>query len=109
MSEMIDNLPRIRGGAMSSPFKTLAFSSLLPLALGVYLLTSGRAIHRSLMSVPLGWCVQNTGSDQSGVGLTGAELESFNTWIDAHPEIRVRAAVDQLALFRDAQRATDVR
>lgn len=99
-----DNLGSSRG-ALLRPFMTMAWVSVVPLAVGIYLLVSGRTIHRCLMSVP----AEDGGAGDEGIdpatGLSDSEMKAFAAWLERHPEFRSRARLDQVALFRDAQRS----
>ena len=99
-----DDLRPIRGASMN-PLKTMVFVSVVPLAVGIYLLKSGRTIHRCLMSVPAEVSEAGHGSIDPATGLSESELKAFAEWLERHPEFRSRAQLDQVALFRDAQRS----
>jgi hypothetical protein len=87
------------------PLKTMVWVSLVPLALGTYLVVSGRTIHRCLMSVPSGWGGAARDGLDPETGFSDSEQKAFEAWLEQHPEIRSRALSDQIALFRDAQRS----
>ena len=88
-----------------NPFKILALSSLPALLVGIYFLRSGRLIHRLLMFIPLDCRAAERDGAIPGINLEGDELEEFKQWLEGSPEISKRDRADQLALFRDAQRA----
>ena len=99
-----DNLGSSRGASLK-PLKTMVWVSMVPLAVGTYLLVSGRTIHRCLMSVPPGVGDAGRGGIDPVTGFSESELKAFAAWIERHPEFRSRALTDQVALFRDAQRS----
>jgi hypothetical protein len=92
------------------PLKILWYSSLLPGAVGLRLLVSGSTLHRVLMAVPLG--LKRTRPPSGGSlaerRLSGDELIGFQKWLKDHPEFQERDEIDQLALFRDAQKSGEV-
>lgn len=92
-----------------SPFKILALSSLPALLVGCYCLISGQLIHRLLMFIPLNCRAAEMDGAIPGINLEGEELDAFKQWLESSPEISKRDRADQLALFRDAQRAGEVR
>ena len=87
------------------------FGYFLPLAIGIYLLTSGRILYDCLMSVPATSqpiSASVSDSESEGIrpsGLTQTEQEAFDKWLEANPAMQKRDPSDQLALFRDAQEA----
>lgn len=99
MREVLATLPTARQAPLTSPWRTGLISALAPLAAGLYLITNGRIVHRVLMAVPPG--------PTDAIGLVGEELQEFRTWLERHPELAERPAVDQVALFRDEQARRD--
>ena len=99
-----------RKASMLVPIKLAIAGSLLPLAVGTYLMKSGGLLYHCLMSVPTFQPMVT--KDQSpakkrrelapGIVLDDHEIEAFHTWLDQHPEFQNRPLVDQIALFRDA-------
>ena len=76
--------------------------SLLPLAIGAYLLKSGELLYRCLMFVPVFQpAARNSRELAPGIVLANHEIEAFHTWLEQHPEFQNRPLVDQIALFRD--------
>ena len=72
---VMDNFGSSRRAALM-PLKTLVWTSLVSLAAGSYLLVSGRAIHRCLMSVPAG-----SGEADPVAGFSDRELTAFTAWL----------------------------
>ena len=99
-----DNFGSSRGASLK-PLKTTVWISMVPLAVGSYLLVSGRTIHRCLMSVPPGVGEAGRGGIDPATGFSESEMKAFTAWVERHPELRSRALPDQIALFRDAQRS----
>jgi hypothetical protein len=99
-----DNLGSGRSAALK-PLKTMVWVSLVPLAVGTYLVVSGRTIHRCMMSVPPGGSGAEGADADHATGFSGSEMKAFTEWLEQHPELRARALTDQVAMFRDAQRS----
>ena len=112
MGEQLDGLSGQGKSAVLLPLKVLFWSVLLPLGLGIRLLVSGTTLHGWLMMVPLGggkFTEQSSGNRSlARKRLDDEEFAQFNTWLKANPEKMKRDEVDQLALFRDAQKAGEV-
>jgi hypothetical protein len=104
MSDLIEKIPNKQRGSVYAPMKVLIYSAFLPFALGLYLLNSGRTIHRILMSIPIGSRDHDDKNALAGTTLVGDEAEAFKNWLTEHPEMSKRESIDQIALFRDAQR-----
>ena len=104
MSDLIEKIPIKQRGSVFAPMKVLIFSAGLPFALGLYLINSGRTIHRILISIPVGGRDHDDDNAFAGTTLVDEEKEAFMTWLDENPEMNTREAIDQIALFRDAQR-----
>jgi hypothetical protein len=65
-------------GVSLKPLKTIVWVSLVPLAVGTYLVVSGRTIHRCLMSVPVGGGdAGRRGGIDPLTGLSESELQAF--------------------------------
>lgn len=93
---------RTRKASMLAPIKLAVASSLLPLAVGTYLLKSGGLLYQCLMSVPsLPPATRKRRELAPGIVLDNDEIEAFHTWLEQHPEFQNRPLVDQVALFRD--------
>jgi hypothetical protein len=91
--------------ATLKPLKAIVWVSLVPLAVGSYLVVSGRTIHRCLMSVPPGSSEAGGADADPATGFSESEMKAFTAWLQQHPEFQSRALTDQVALFRDAQRS----
>lgn len=113
----------------NSPAKMVFWTILLPLVLGIRLLVSGRTLHGWLMAVPdgKGETVERPPREKASPEsseepvkeprkstrglplaqrrLTEEEYEKFQKWLAEKPDMQKRDEVDQLALFRDAQKA----
>ncbi len=83
----------------------LTMSIALPLSLGLYLVLSGRSVHRCLMSLPPGMGPRLPRPDKNWMGLNEADLEAFEAWIQQHPDLASRSPEDKVALFRDSQKS----
>ena len=106
IQEAIEALPESRRASVAAPVRALFFGALLPMAVGTYLLISGRLLHGLLMSVPYGFRdYSQVPGAIAGIELPEEELEEFKNWLHQNPEFSRRAPVDQVALFRDAQAA----
>jgi len=79
---------------------------LMPLGVGLYLVLSGKSVHYCLMSLPEGWGERKPKPRPAWLGLEGAELEAFQSWLAQHPELNSRPPEDQVALFRDHRRSS---
>lgn len=113
LSDMYENLSKSGAMAAFSPLKILFWGALFPLVIGVRLLVSGSTLHGWLMRVPIGMRGRSAKmrTDEvslAEVRLTAIELEEFKVWLEKNPEVMKRDEVDQLALFRDAQKAGEV-
>lgn len=111
LRESLEGLPEQARETAVRPLKVLWYSSLLPGAVGIRLLLSGSTLHRLLMAVPLGLKRNRMGSDDHSLAarrLSEDELSSFQKWLSHHPEFQERDEIDQLALFRDAQKSGEV-
>ena len=108
MKDTMGDFPSNLESRIWSPFKILALSSLPALLVGIYLLKSGRLIHGLLMFIPLDCRAAEYDGAIPGINLEGEELDEFKHWLESSPEISKRDRADQLALFRDAQRAGEV-
>ena len=96
--------PEIRSSATTTSVGLFLGSSVLPLAVGIYLLSSGRSVHRCLMTVPDLVPGTNPGGERKWMGLAGAELTAFYNWLGQNPELKSLPPEDQVARFRDSQR-----
>ena len=92
--------PEIRSSATYTSTGLFLGSSALPLAVGFYLLSSGRSVHRCLMAVP-DLNGRSPGSPRKWMGMEGAELDAFHIWLRRHPEFKSLPPEDQVARFRD--------
>lgn len=102
--EGIEALTESRRGNVLAPVRALCYGALLPLTLGIYLLVSGRLLHRLLLSVPASSMeYSQVPGAIPGIDLPEEELKQFKIWIERNPEYARRPQVDQVALFRDAQ------
>lgn len=91
-----------RKASMLVPIKLAIAGSLLPLAVGAYLLKSGELLYQCLMSVPsFQPATRKRREIAPGIVLDDDEIEAFHTWLEQHPEFQNRPLVDQVALFRD--------
>jgi hypothetical protein len=104
MGDLIESIPSARRGPVYSPMKVLLYSSLMPLGLGIYLLKSGTMVYRWLMAIPVGARDHESCDSFLGTSLAGDEIETFKAWVKENPEMAGRETIDQIALFRDAQR-----
>lgn len=84
------------GSALATNVFLIGF--LLPLGLGLYLLRAGRAVHRLL-------CAEPGPRARKPPVMDEAERERFARWMVAHPEFRQSHPNDQIARFRDVERA----
>lgn len=107
MGDLIESIPSARRAPVYAPMKVLLYSSLLPLGLGIYLLKSGTMVYRWLMAIPVGARGHGSSDTFLGTSLAGDEVETFKTWLKENPEMAGRETIDQIALFRDAQRKND--
>lgn len=103
LPEFNDEWPKLVQMQLMTPVKIMFLSSLLPLAVGLRLLASGALLHRLLMQIPLGFSADGSRSLVE-TRLEGDELEAFRNWIKENSELRKRDEIDQLSLFRDAQK-----
>lgn len=92
-----------RKASMLVPIKLAVAGSLIPLAVGAYLLKSGELLYQCLMSVPsFPPAARNRRELAPGIVLDDREIEAFHSWLKQHPEFQNRPLIDQIALFRDA-------
>ena len=102
--ETVEMLSGSRRSSAYAPIKAIIAGSLLPLAIGAYLLNSGALLYQCLMSVPIFQPSDRKRRELApGIVLDNQEIEAFHTWLEQHPEFQNRPLVDQIALFRDAQ------
>lgn len=103
------------------PVKAFLLAGLVQGGVGLRLLVSGSLLHGLLMAVPLG-SPEEAGAPKSKTQkpkrrsygslaekrLSEDEFVVFQAWLEDHPEMKRRADIDQLALFRDAQKAGEI-
>ncbi len=103
LKENLDLLSSSRRGSLLAPIKLMVAGSLLPLAVGAYLLKSGMLLYQALMSVPIPQPGEGNGRELApGIVLDDHEIEAFHSWLEKNPGFQERPLVDQIALFRDA-------
>ena len=83
--------------------------SIIPLALGIYLMSSGTILHGWLMSVPS--LKRKKAVEEMKLAekrLSPEEFEKYESWLNSQPNLSRFNEVDLLALFRDAQKRGDL-
>lgn len=100
--ESLEMLPSARRAPVHAPIKLMIAASLLPLAIGTYLLKSGELLYQCLMSVPVFQPADRKSRELApGIVLDDHEIDAFHTWLEQNPQFQSRPLVDQVALFRD--------
>jgi len=118
VGNMSNSIPGIESGDWMGYLVTPGLLTVTLAILGIYLLRSGKAIHDLLMQEPATSFLPRKRPQPKiepdpmdevdpDTTLTRRETEAFLKWIESHPEFQKRSRVDQVALFRDAQKSEE--